>query len=67
MWDKQGFEELNTQRLIEGNKLKLSKLKPHWLRLPGLRLSVTGGAGWVRGEGGEGSNKIIYSSMGRKN
>ena len=54
---KQGFVELYTQRLIEGNivKLKLSKLRPHSLKLYG-----------YESRGGGGSNEIIYSCISRK-
>ena len=54
--EKQGFEELYTQRLIEGNisRLKLSKLRPHRLGLSRLGLS------WSEaGVGGGGQRNYI--------
>ena len=75
---KQGFVELYTQRLIEGNivRQKLSRLRPHRQKLHRLRphrltshrlgLHRLSGSDWGGGGGGRGSSEIIYSSISRK-
>ena len=71
---KQGFVEPYTQRLIEGNivKLKLFRLRPHRLRLSWLRPHMLTSHRlrlhrlFGSEAGGGRSNEIIYSSISRK-